>query len=66
MLQTRQMLGDSWPRSAHEISEVRLADRDSQKCATGIRDPEVGTQFQKRKADTLVQTEAQEAGSSQK
>jgi len=63
--QPRQMLGHSWPRSAHEIREVQVAERDSQKRATGISDSEVTTQFQKRQSDALMETEAQEAGAAQ-
>ena len=42
-----------------------LADRDSQERATGIRDAEVGAQFQQRQSDPLMQAEAQEAGAAQ-
>ena len=30
VLEARQMLGDPWPRSADEVCEVFVADRDSQ------------------------------------
>jgi len=59
------MLGDSWPRSTHQVREVPVAERDSQKRATGISDSEVATQFQKRQSDALMETEAQEAGTAQ-
>jgi len=40
-LQARQVFGDSWPGSTHQIGEVSLADRDSKERAAGIRDSEI-------------------------
>lgn len=64
-LQSRQMLGDARPRSTHQVREVTMADRNSQKRAPRIRYPEISTQFQQRQSDSLVKIEAQEAGAAQ-
>jgi hypothetical protein len=59
------MLGDSWTRGTHEVSDVLVADRDSQQRAPRIRDSKIGTQFQKCESDPLVETETQKAGAPQ-
>src|SRR5579872_1408031 len=59
------MFGHSRPRSSHQVREMPMADRYSKERATGIFNSKVGTQFQQREADPLVQAEAQETRSSQ-
>ena len=64
-LQSRQMLGRSWPRGSDQVGDVLLAEGHAQQRAARFLDPKVCAQFQKCDTYSFVEAEVQEAGAAQ-
>ena len=64
-LQLRQMLGDSWARSTHQIGKVLMAEKSSQQRTARLLDSEVGGQFEQRNGDAFVKPEIEKTRAAQ-
>src|ERR1019366_82293 len=59
-LQSRQMLGHSWPRSADEVGDVLMAERYVQQGAARFLASKALTEFHQRSGYSFVQAKVQE------
>ena len=64
-LQSRQMLGNSWPRCAHQVGYVLMAESYAQQGAARLLDSEVRAQLQQRDAYSFVQAKVQKTRAAQ-
>ncbi len=58
-LQTRQMLGNSWPRGADQVGDVLMAESYPQQRAARFLDSEVRAQLQQRDGYSFVQAKVE-------
>ena len=58
-LQSRQMLGDSWPRGSHQVGDVLVAEGHAQQRTARLLDSKVRAQFQQRGGYSFVQAKVQ-------
>ncbi|MGB8683961.1 MAG: hypothetical protein WCD12_13830 [Candidatus Binatus sp.] len=64
-LQSRQMLGNSWPRGTDQVGDVLMAESYAQQRATRFLDAKVRAQLQQRDGYSFVQAEVQETRAAQ-
>ena len=64
-LQSRQMLGNSWPRGAHQVGDVLMAESYAQQRAARFLDSKVRAQFQQRDGYSFVQAKVQKTRAAQ-
>ncbi len=64
-LQSRQMLGNPWPRGTDQVGDVLLAESHAQQRAARILDSKVGAQFQQRDGYSFVQAKVQKTRAAQ-
>jgi hypothetical protein len=58
-LQSRQMLGDSWPRGTDHVGDVFLTEVDAKEGPTRLLDSKVRAQFEQRNRYSFVKIEVQ-------
>ena len=64
-LQSRQMLGNSWPRGSDQVGDVLVAEGHAQQRAARLLDSEVRAQFQQRSDYSFVQAKVQKTRAAQ-
>ena len=64
-LQSRQMLGNSWPRGAHQVADILMAEGYTEQRAARFLDSKVRAQFQQRDGYSFVQAKVQKSRAAQ-
>ena|SRR5580692_710506 len=64
-LQSRQMLGNSWPRGAHQVTDVLVAEGHTEQRPARVLDSKVRAQFQQRDGYSFVQAKVQKTRAAQ-